>query len=36
MSKLKRYWNQLYPYFVDIWQYLAIVLIFILAAIFYL
>lgn len=31
---LKDSWNKLYPYFVDFWQYLVIILIMILGAIF--
>jgi hypothetical protein len=34
MSKIKESFKKLYPYFVDVWQYLVIILIFILAAIF--
>lgn len=36
MSKIKRTYKKLYPYFVDVWQYIAIIVIFILAAIFFL
>ncbi len=36
MSNLKELWLKIYPFFVDVWQYLVIILIFILAAIFYL
>ncbi len=33
---LKEKWNKIYPYFVDVWQYIVIILIFILALIFFL
>ncbi len=36
MSKIKRTYKKLYPYFVDVWQYIAIIIIFIVAAIFFL
>lgn len=34
MSKIKETYKKLYPYFVDVWQYIVIILIFIIAAIF--
>jgi hypothetical protein len=34
MSELKNSIKKYLPYFVDVWQYLAIIVIFILAAIF--
>jgi len=34
MSKLKESWKKYSPYFVDVWQYIAIIFIFIIAAIF--
>ncbi len=33
MNELKDFWKQYSPYFVDVWQYLIIVIIFIVAAI---
>jgi hypothetical protein len=34
MSRLKNLYKRYFPYFVDVWQYLLIIVIFILAAIF--
>lgn len=34
MGELKRKWKKYYPYFIDVWQYLLLILIFILAAVF--
>jgi len=34
MSKLKDSWKKYAPYFVDVWQYIAIIVIFIIAALF--
>lgn len=34
MSNFKETWKKLSPYFVDIWQYLIIIVIMIIAAIF--
>lgn len=34
MKELKELWRQYSPYFVDVWQYLAIIVIFIIAALF--
>jgi hypothetical protein len=34
MNKLKEAYKKYFPYFVDVWQYIVIVLIFIIAAIF--
>jgi hypothetical protein len=34
MSNLKEAWKKLSPYFVDLWQYLVIIVIMIIAAIF--
>ncbi len=34
MSKAKEIYKKLYPYFVDVWQYIVIIVIFIIAAIF--
>jgi len=31
---MKEIYKRYYPYFVDVWQYLALILIFILAALF--
>jgi hypothetical protein len=33
MNELKQFWKQYSPYFVDVWQYLIIIVIFIIAAI---
>jgi len=32
--KIRAFWDKFSPYFVDIWQYLIIVLIFVIALIF--
>jgi len=32
--KLNEFYKKYFPYFVDVWQYLVIILIFILAALF--
>ena len=34
MSKLKESYKKYFPYFVDVWQYIAIIVIFIIAALF--
>lgn len=34
MKELREFWKQYSRYFVDIWQYLAIIVIFIIAALF--
>ncbi len=34
MSKFKEAYKKYFPYFVDVWQYIAIVVIFIIAALF--
>jgi len=34
MKRLKQIWKDFSPYFVDVWQYLLIIVIFILAVIF--
>jgi len=34
MTEPKSNWKKLYPYFVDFWQYLVIIVIMIVAAIF--
>ncbi len=34
MKKIKETWQKLKPYFVDVWQYLLIIILFIIAAIF--
>jgi hypothetical protein len=34
MSSIKEKFKKIYPYFVDVWQYIAIIVIFIIAAIF--
>lgn len=36
MSRIKKTYKKLYPYFVDVWQYIVIIVIFIIAAIFFL
>jgi hypothetical protein len=36
MKELKELWNKYYPYFLDVWQYLAIVAAFIIGAIIFL
>ena len=33
---MKEYWNKYIPYFTDIWQYLAFIIVFIIGAIIYL
>lgn len=34
MRELKELWRQYSPYFIDVWQYLVIIVIFIIAALF--
>lgn len=34
MNKLKETYKKYFPYFVDVWQYIVIILVFIIAAIF--
>ncbi len=34
MEEKDNSWKKLYPYFVDVWQYVAIIIIMIIAAIF--
>lgn len=34
MSRIKKTYKKFYPYFVDVWQYIVIIVIFIIAAIF--
>lgn len=34
MSEKDNNWKKLYPYFVDVWQYVVIIIIMIIAAIF--
>lgn len=34
MERFKENWGKLKPYFIDIWQYLLLIIIFIIAAIF--
>jgi hypothetical protein len=34
MKKFKEFWENYYPYFLDVWQYLLIVLIFLIGLIF--
>jgi hypothetical protein len=36
MNRLKEAYKKFFPYFVDVWQYVVIILIFIIAAIFFL
>lgn len=36
MKKLKETYKKYFPYFVDVWQYLLIIVLFIIAAIFFL
>tara|TARA_B110000459_G_C16576045_1_gene478798 strand:- start:1527 stop:1637 length:111 start_codon:yes stop_codon:yes gene_type:complete len=36
MSEFKDFWNKYSPYFVDVWQYLAIIILFIIGAIIFL
>ena len=36
MKELKAFWKQYSPYFTDIWQYLVIILVFIIGAIIFL
>jgi hypothetical protein len=33
---MKEFWNKYYPYFIDIWQYLAIIVLFTIGAIIFL
>tara|TARA_B110000091_G_C13557675_1_gene367168 strand:+ start:502 stop:612 length:111 start_codon:yes stop_codon:yes gene_type:complete len=36
MEDFKYFWNKYAPYFVDVWQYLAIIILFIIGAIIFL
>jgi len=36
MNDFKVFWKKYYPYFVDIWQYLAIITLFIIGALIFL
>ena len=36
MKELKDFWKKYYPYFLDIWQYIAIIVLFIIGAIIFL
>ncbi len=36
MSEIKDFCKKYYPYFLDVWQYLAIILLFIIGAIIFL
>jgi len=33
---MKEFWNKYYPYFIDFWQYLAIIVLFTIGAIIFL
>ncbi|MFA5298025.1 MAG: hypothetical protein WC389_07435 [Lutibacter sp.] len=35
MKSLKTFWGKYYVYFIDVWQYLIIIIIFIIASIVY-